>query len=247
MPYTAPVHSFRARAIAHVSLVLVTLALAACGGDEEASAPPATTAATPATGELAGVKSYLLDHTEQLDSFTQDFESHAEHYFGLAEDAGFDYASLWSENREELTPLLSALKASWIEGNPAYEQMEGVVAGVSELSKYDVILDAGSSAAEDPASAVPFDLELPDGRTLEQPGNLFNLTEGALWVLGRSSRRPVWRPMSTATAPSSSARRCPTRTCSSPRPARSPSMRASSKTPHGRGSRATATPSLHSS
>ena len=28
---------------------------------------------------------------------------------------------------------------------------------------------------------MPFDLELSDGRTLAQPGNLYNLTEGALW------------------------------------------------------------------
>ena len=73
------------------------------------------------------------------------------------------------------------MKADWIEGNPYYERMEGVVAGTPSLAEYDVILDAGSSAAEDPESAVPFDLELSDGTTLAQPGNLFNLTEGALW------------------------------------------------------------------
>ena len=59
--------------------------------------------------------------------------------------------------------------------------MEGVVAGTPSLAEYDVIIDAGSSAAEDPESAVPFDLTLPDGTVLEQPGNLFNVTEGALW------------------------------------------------------------------
>jgi Imelysin len=46
-----------------------------------------------------------------------------------------------------------------------------------------VILDAGSSAKEDPASAVPFDLKLPNGTVLRKPGNLFNLTEGMLWGL----------------------------------------------------------------
>ena len=46
---------------------------------------------------------------------------------------------------------------------------------------YDVILDAGSSAKEDPASAVPFDLKLPNGKVLRKPGNLYNLTEGMLW------------------------------------------------------------------
>jgi hypothetical protein len=73
------------------------------------------------------------------------------------------------------------MKADWIEGNPYYERMEGIVAGTPSLAEYDVILDAGSSAAEDPSSAVPFDLTLPDGRELPQPGNLYNLTEGALW------------------------------------------------------------------
>jgi hypothetical protein len=54
-----------------------------------------------------------------------------------------------------------------------------------------VIIDAGSSAAEDPESAVPFDLTLPDGTVLAQPGNLFNLTEGALWgTLPDSLGRP---------------------------------------------------------
>ena len=59
--------------------------------------------------------------------------------------------------------------------------MEGVVAGTPSLAEYDIIIDAGSSKDEDPESAVPFDLELSDGRVLEQPGNLFNLTEGMLW------------------------------------------------------------------
>jgi hypothetical protein len=44
-----------------------------------------------------------------------------------------------------------------------------------------VILDAGSAAADDPESAVPFDLTLPDGRVLAKPGNLFGLLEGTLW------------------------------------------------------------------
>jgi hypothetical protein len=59
--------------------------------------------------------------------------------------------------------------------------MEGIVAGTPSLAVYDVILDAGSSAEEDPASAVPFDLQLADGRVLRKPGNLYNLTEGMLW------------------------------------------------------------------
>jgi hypothetical protein len=80
-----------------------------------------------------------------------------------------------------VAPLLRKAKSSWIEGNPYYERAEGIVAGTPSLAVYDVILDAGSSAKEDPAGAVPFDLRLSNGRVLKKPGNLFNLTEGMLW------------------------------------------------------------------
>ncbi len=55
------------------------------------------------------------------------------------------------------------------------------MAGVPSLAEFDVILDAGASGAEDPANAVPFDLTLPDGRILPQPGNLFGVLESTLW------------------------------------------------------------------
>ena len=117
------------------------------------------------------------------------------------------------------TPILARSKALWIEGNPYYERVEGVVAGTPSLAVYDVILDAGSSAKEDPASAVPFDLRLADGRVLRKPGNLFNLTEGMLWGTrpeytreGRSSRSRRRRQAS------SSARRSRTPPSSRPPP-----------------------------
>jgi hypothetical protein len=166
---------------------LAAAALAACGGDDGPAAEATTTetAATEtdaqAAADLAAVKEYLLDHTGQLTGFTADFAADAQAYHDLAEAAGFDYEALWSQSADELVPLLQGMKDAWIEGNPYYEQMEGVVAGTPSLAEYDVILDAGSSAAEDPESAVPFDLELSDGTTLAQPGNLFNVSEGALW------------------------------------------------------------------
>ncbi len=72
------------------------------------------------------------------------------------------------------------MQETWREANPQYEEMEGVVAGVPELSEFDVIIDAGSDAS-DPEAAVPFDVELPDGEVLEQPGNFFFLTETSLF------------------------------------------------------------------
>ena len=83
--------------------------------------------------------------------------------------------------RASVAKDLARAKALWIAGNPYYERVEGVVAGTPSLAVYDVILDAGSSEKEDPASAVPFDLKLRNGKVLKKPGNLFNLTEGMLW------------------------------------------------------------------
>jgi hypothetical protein len=85
---------------------------------------------------------------------------------------------------------VTGLEELWIEGNPYYERMEGVVAGTPSLAEYDVILDAGSSAAEDPESAVPFDLTLSDGRRPIDPPRP-RARAGARRVPGLSSPRRV--------------------------------------------------------
>jgi Imelysin len=160
-------------------LTLMLLAvLAGCGGgDERSSAPPATTSTTQAASgaDLSQVKEFLLDHTARLQSFTGRFESLAASYSQLAENG------VTPQERRRASSFLGELKRVWTEGNPYYERVEGIVAGTPSLSEFDVTIDAGSSATEDPESAVPFDLTLPNGTVLRQPGNLFNLTEGALW------------------------------------------------------------------
>jgi hypothetical protein len=165
------------------------LALSAgCGGDDEASEPgtvsetsSTTESEDAAAADLSAVKAFLGDHTSQLVGFTEEFNQLASRYHELAEAEGSDLEALWDRRADEVGPLLENMKAAWVEGNPYYERVEGIVAGTPSLAEYDVIIDAGSSAAEDPESAVPFDLTLPDGTVLEQPGNLFNLTEGSLW------------------------------------------------------------------
>src|SRR4249919_1106909 len=160
---------------------LLATVLAACVlGALGATAASATPTQAPETN-LAPIKAYLLRHTAKLEGFTARFETVADRYYRLAAAAGFDYAKLWRTQLAQLVPLLDRAKAVWIEGNPLYERVEGVVAGTPSLAVYDVIIDAGSSAKDDPASAVPFDLQLPDGRVLHKPGNLYNLTEGMLW------------------------------------------------------------------
>jgi hypothetical protein len=163
--------------VTRVTLVLVLVVAAAVLTGSALGSP----AADPAGTRLIPVKQYLLEHTGQLSGFTKSFRASADRYYASARDSGFDYARLWQTQRGKIASELARLKKTWIDGNPLYERVEGVVAGTPSLAVYDVILDAGSSAAEDPAGAVPFDLELPNGKVLRKPGNLYNLTEGMLW------------------------------------------------------------------
>jgi hypothetical protein len=152
------------------TVVAVSASAAAAGGSVE-----------PAGTKLAPVKRYLVDHTSRLDAFTRAFRASATRYYAAARAEGFDHRRLWRQQPARVGAEVARLKRLWVAGNPLYERVEGIVAGTPTLAVYDVILDAGSSAAEDPAGAVPFDLRLPDGRVLRKPGNLFNLTEGMLW------------------------------------------------------------------
>ena len=170
-----------------LALIFIVCLAAGCGGNDAADEAGTTTTAPAevsgplAAADLTGVKSYLTEHTAQLVDFTERFRSLSQDYDRLAAGVDYDHARLLSEHRGEVVPLLAKAKDLWTEGNPYYERMEGIVAGTPSLAEYDIIIDAGSSKAEDPESAVPFDLELADGRVLEQPGNLYNLTEGMLW------------------------------------------------------------------
>jgi hypothetical protein len=164
-------------------MTIATLLLAACG---PIAAPQAVTAEAPsteslATADLSATKTYSLAQVEQLTVSAAALQAAADQYFALAEAAGFDYAALWANQPAEVSGALLAAKDAWIAASPQYEQMEGIVAGVPSLADYDVILDAGASGEEDPENAVPFDLTLPDGRVLPKPGNLFGVTESALW------------------------------------------------------------------
>ena len=80
------------------------------------------------------------------------------------------------DDRAEVEEILATGQDAYRAANPAYEEMEGIVAGVPRLAQYDVDIDAGADAS-DPENAVSFSLELPDGEVLKQPGNFMFLTE----------------------------------------------------------------------
>jgi hypothetical protein len=151
-------------------------ALAGCGGDE----PEPAAQRPPAGTDLGAIKGYLLDHTAQLRRQTAMLAADAQAYYDAARAAGFDYGRLQDEQRREVARLVRTMQATFREANPAYEEMEGVVAGVPELADFDVILDAGGDKS-DPENAVPFSIRTPAGRTFAQPGNFFFLLETSLW------------------------------------------------------------------
>ena len=156
-------------------LALGALAIAGCGdsGDEK-------TEAEASTAQLAPVKDYLTEHSAELVKQVGVLQEQADAYYALAESVDFDYARLLAEHRGEVEKLLNESKDVFVVANPAYEEMEGIVAGVPRLAHYDVDIDAGSDAST-PEDAVSFTLTTPSGKQLKQPGNLFFLTETALY------------------------------------------------------------------
>jgi hypothetical protein len=168
------------RALGVATLAATAIFALGCGDDgDDGSA--ATTSTTQAAGtDLAAIKGYLLDHTSELVTETGKLRVQAERYHELAEAAGFDYDRLLATKGAEVKTLITESQATFRRANPAYEQAEGVVAGVPVLADYDVILDAGSDGS-DPASAVPFSIETPAGKTYKQPGNFFFLLESSLF------------------------------------------------------------------
>jgi Imelysin len=168
--------SFPASLLALLCLALASLA-SSCGDDDYDSA--AETGTTPeASAQLDAVKAFLTARTARLVDDTATIRRDAEAYHRLAEAVRFDYRRLLDETRAEVASFVKRAQEGFRAANPSYEEMEGVVAGVPELADYDVIIDAGGDA-RDPENAVPFDIETPDGRTFEQPGNFNYLIETA--------------------------------------------------------------------
>jgi hypothetical protein len=146
-----------------------------------AASAPSRTVASPAPN-YAGVKAYLLVRSGRLVTQLEGIRSRADRYYALAKRERFSYPSLWRDHRAEVASLLLGLKPAFARAHKAYEEEEGIIAGVPSLSRFDVIMDSGTSAAEDPQTAVPFDLELPNGKVLPKPGSFFHsLLEPTIW------------------------------------------------------------------
>jgi hypothetical protein len=139
-----------------------------------AAAQQATAAATQ-SGDFTALKTYLLAHCDGLKQNVDALKVDSQTFYDLAKAAQFDYSALWKNHASDVIKALKSAQTDWIALNPQYEGMEGIVAGVPSLSKYDPILDSGV------AGQVDLDVPLPDGRVLPKPGNLMALTQEALW------------------------------------------------------------------
>ena len=169
-----------------LSLIAIVL-LVACGGAAEQAQPtieatPAAAAPAADAADLAAVKAYTLDNAHQMKEGTAALAATAQSYYDLLAGHNFDYAAAWAADGATLTQLVADAKGHWLTASTHYELDEGIIAGVPSLAFYDVWIDAGPSAEEDPAEAYEWTLELADGRALQSPGNFFHsLLEPIIW------------------------------------------------------------------
>ncbi len=138
--------------------------------------------------DLNAVKEYALENAALMQTATASLADAAQEYYDLVQQAreanpdADPYEQLWAESPNEISALVIQARDLWLEASTYYELDEGIVAGVPSLAHYDVWIDAGPPGAEAPDEALEWQLELPDGRVLESPGNFFhNLLEPTLW------------------------------------------------------------------
>ena len=207
-----------ARRTAALALACVAAPVTAgCGDDDDASSSSASTAATtPARGQFADVKTYLLGHTGPLAQQSADLAARPPiprarrvGRLRLRGDCSTSSARTWASRSPRCrTPGARPTRTTrrWRASSPA----------CPELADYDVIIDAGSDAVR-PGERRAVRHQDADGRVFKKPGNFFFLTEtAALRAPTRSSPPRTSRPISTATARWTSARRCRTPNFSSP-------------------------------
>jgi hypothetical protein len=148
----------------------------------EVAAEPADQEDPTAVADLAAIKTYTIENAEQMRAGTTALLTTTQEYYAIIEANGFDYEATWEANKPELIDLIEQAREDWLLASTFYELDEGIIAGVPALAYYDTWIDAGPPASVDPAEALEWELELPDGTVLESPGNFFhNLTEPALW------------------------------------------------------------------
>ncbi|MGQ9612423.1 MAG: EfeM/EfeO family lipoprotein, partial [Chloroflexus sp.] len=112
-------------------------------GCSTVTTPTPTTA--PTTGNLSGIKDYLLGQTRALVTATAQLQTASNRYYDLVQATNFDYAGLWQNQQRDVITAINTAREAWITASPIYERMEGIVAGTPALAQFDVDLDAGAA------------------------------------------------------------------------------------------------------
>lgn len=138
---------------------------------------------------LENVKQFTLEHSRALSAQAGLLEQALSTYAGTIEAHKGDYAAAWAASGPELSRQVANVRDLWLEASNRYETIEGIVAGIPEMAKYDLILDAGNPGTES-EDVAEYDLTLPDGTVLPRPGNLFHgITEPLFWGMSESGIR----------------------------------------------------------
>lgn len=174
--------------IALLTLASCTLPPAPQTMDTSDTATEAGAMAAVVDVDLDAVKAYALENAAQMQVATIALAELAQSYYDRVQQVRQThpdedpYERLWADHQEEIHELVVQARDLWLQASTYYELDEGIVAGVPSLAYYDVWIDAGPSAAEAADEALEWQLELPDGRVLDSPGNFFhNLLEPTLW------------------------------------------------------------------
>jgi len=141
-----------------------------------------------ATGVFANgtqkVKEFELEHAKKLHEQAKVLKDLANDYYTDLKSCGFNYDKCWKTDKKDLAKDVEAMQRAWIEASSNYEIIEGIVAGMPQTVKYDLILDAGIPASEGDEDVAPHDLDC-GGKckfNTKRPGNFFhNLLEPTLW------------------------------------------------------------------
>lgn len=180
-----------------LSLMLLALFSVACGS--QASQADQTTQLQKTS--LNNIKQYTQDKGKQFKAITVTLKNASNSYYTLAKAENFDYAKLAKEQPTQVLAALQQARSALLSALPIYAQMQGIVSSISSLQQYDTIIasgvpSSGVAAADNitndqQGSVVPYNLTLPNGKVLEAPGNLFDVTENSLWGLMRAYQTNV--------------------------------------------------------
>ena len=192
-------------------------ALAGCGGDDDADTTAAQATAAAAETDLGAIKDYLLEHTAKLKPRHRDARRGRRGVLRARRGRRLRLrASCWPTSATRSAEPSRACRRRSARPTRPTRRWRASSPACPSLADFDVIIDAGADASRPRERRAVLDQDA--GRQDVQAAGQLLLPDRDARCAGpsRSSRPRASSPTSTATARSSSARRCPTPTSSWP-------------------------------